>query len=430
MITISSPIAKQVFQRDNSGQTTLTISGRNTNTSEAVNITISEVGKTGVVLETKAVNVLNVAPSDTSDTFTASVLLKTGWYNCEIASSSDSRRITFGVGEVFVVTGHSFAEGLGSTFVTDERVIIQSNIKGATVNPTNFTENPVYQSVKDYAVTDDVYSRTRGIWGQMADNLVKTLDCPILLYHASWGGTSVKQWSEASRGLVAKDYAGYNAADDGKGYPFAKLKNILQKLVPKTGVRAVLMMFGENDTASSQSEIEQYYKDVISASRSIQADIPFVLSLSTWDKNLEPHVIQAQKSVISSVSKVYEGADITTIGFDGRIKQFEPNKDWHLNQTGDKQAAELWANSLVKLINEKPVLGIFPVSIKPITITGESVGTKSNSIEKGVLSGMAIFLGLGLVRIFGVKLPLWLVLVLAIGSGGAVFIQEDFPKKI
>jgi hypothetical protein len=430
MITITSPIANQVFQRDHSNQITVNVSGRNTNTSEQVKIKIYEVGKTALVLETLAVNVLNVAPSEKNDTFTASILLKSGWYNCELSSVTDNRRITFGVGEVFVVTGHSFAEGLGSSFVQDERVIIQSNIKGATVNPTDFTDETVYQSVKDYALTDDNYSRTRGIWGQMGENLVKALNCPVMLYHASWGGTSLKNWSEAVRGLVAKDYPGYNPADDGKGYPFAKLKNILKTLVPKTGARAVLVMHGENDSNSSQTDIEQYYKDLIGACRAIQTDIPFVLSISTWDKNTENQVIQAQKSVIGSVPKVYEGPDITTIGFDGRIKQFDPNKDWHLNETGDKKAAQIWADALVRIINEKPLLGIFSKSIVPVVATANSTEPPKDSVNKGVISAMAVFLVLGLVRIFGVKLPLWVVVLLALGSGGAVFVQEDFPKKI
>lgn len=397
MIQIISPIEKQVLQRDNTGKASLVISGTNT-VSSSLKVIITEVGKSNNVVETLVNTASNIQGGLYS--FSLPVELSGGWFELTVkdSTSNDTKTVRFGIGEVIICTGHSFAEGIGSSFVTEERAIIQSNINGAEVNPTDFTDTPVYKSIKDYAFTDDSYSKTRGIWGQMAENIVNALNVPCLIYHSSWGGTNLQVWALASNGGNATGYAGYNPANDGKGYPYAKLKNIVQKLVPKTGARTVMVLHGNNDVTFSQNQIESAYSDLIENTRKDAnlPTLPFMLALSTWHHDQETHITNAALNTIKNVPNCYLGADIDTIGQEGRIS----TTDWHLNQAGDKQAAKLWADALVKLVNSQTVIS------KPLTpvvvVGGTNKVVETPNVSNNTITTIAIVLGalLGLRLIF------------------------------
>ena len=433
MLEILSPIQKQVFQRDKKGQSVLIVSGRFISGNvEPVTVSISRVKTGEIVVNIPADNVNSLIAGGMD--WNATVTLNSGFYELTATTKTDSKTVRFGVGLAFACTGHSFAEGIGSAFVTDERAIIQSNIDGAGVNPIDYVSTPVYKSIRDYSITDT--SRTEGFWGILAEKLVKEFDCPVLIYHASWGGTSIKHWSIAANGGLATSYAGYNPNNDGKGYPYAKLKNIVQKLVPKTGLHSVLILHGNNDTNDSRENIERYYKDVITATRRDAniSTLPFNVALSTWNPVTENHVTTAQLNVIRDVPNVYLGADINKIGFDGRIRPTgaENQRDLHLNNSGNVQAAELWVKALI------PLCKVDNVALTPIVVLGGTnqvinsgldITATLEKIQNPLTLGFGIILVLFLMGFVGLKIPIWAMFLFGISTGVGLYFNETETQK-
>ena len=439
MIEILSPIQKQVFQRDKKGQSVLIVSGRfvsgitkNLVAIEPVKISIVRISTGEIVVNVPAENVNSVIAGGVD--WNATVTLNSGFYELTASTKTDSKAVRFGVGLTFACTGHSFAEGIGSAFVTDERAIIQSNIDGAGVNPIDFVSTPIYKSIRDYSISDS--SRTQGFWGILAEKLVKEFNCPVLIYHAPWGGTSIKHWSIAASGGIAKQYAGYNPNNDGKGYPYAKLKNIVQKLVPKTGLHSVLIIHGNNDTKDTRENIEQYYKDVIAATRR-DANIPtlpFNLALSTWHPATETQVTTAQLNVIRDVPNVYLGADINKIGADGRLRPtgLPQDQDLHLNNSGNLQAAELWAKALI------PLCKVDNVNLTPIVVLGGTnqviqpklkIIDNLKELENPFTHGLGIIFILLLLRFVGLKIPIWALVLFGVSTGVGFYYNQNLTKK-
>lgn len=421
MLEIISPIQKQVFQRDKKGQSSLLVSGRFVGgVVEAVTVKIVKVSTKETVVSVPAQNVNSLMEGGAD--WSVSVSLNSGYYDLTASTKTDSKTVRFGVGLVFACTGHSFAEGIGSAYVSDERAIIQSNIEGAGVDLVKFAAKPEYSSIFDYSFTDS--NKTSGFWGILAEKLVKEFDCPVLLYHASWGGTSLKSWSIAANGGNATGYAGYNSDNDGKGYPCAKLKNIVQKLVPKTGIHSVLIIHGNNDTNDTQANIEQYYKDVISATRR-DANIPtlpYSIALSTWHPEAETNVTNAQLNVIRDVPNCFLGADINKIGLDGRVP------DLHLNTSGNQQAADLWAKALI------PLCKVDNVVLTPIIVVGGTnqvinLTPKILNSETPIYAGLAVIVGLFLLRFLSIKIPIWGLILLGGSAGLGTYYYQNETKK-
>lgn len=379
MITITAPIQNQFYQRDSQNNANIKLTGSTDLPSKLV-----------IKLADKI-----IYQQDLTGNFDVIKTFKQGIYKAEFSINNLVKEtVNFEVGRVFLCTGHSFAEGIGSGLITSENVFFQSNIEGAVPAISMFTENPIYKKIIDYAVTDNSNSKNSGIWSQLAENLSKKDNSPILFYHSSWGGTSIKQWAEASSGLNPSGYAGYNSSNP-LNCPYYKTKNILKSLIKNTGIEAVLIMHGENDTNDTKENIVNNYKTVINAMRNDAniPDLPIYISRSTWRSDGEKKVIKAQNEVIETTANVYAGPDLTQIGDDGRkvINYFAPaSNDEHLNAVGEKQAAKLWSEA-IKDYHNKNVVENFMDTLKPL-IGGSIASAKSSSLIGAIVVFIALFL--------------------------------------
>lgn len=381
MITITSPIQNQFHQRDSQNNAKVDIVG------------VCDFPCKMVVKLADAI----VYEENFLDNIKLSKVFTQGVYTAEFyANNRIEKTVNFEVGRVYLVTGHSFAEGVGSSFVTSEKVFIQSNIEGALPEISHFTADvPVYKKITEYAITDKTDSKYNGIWGQFAENLSKKDNCPVLIYHSSWGGTSLKQWAEACKGIRPTGYAGFNENNPADA-PYYKTKNILKSLIKNTGLEAVLIMHGENDTNDTAENIESNYKKIIETMRSDASfsELPIYVSRSTWRSDTEKKVIKAQNNVIETSTNVFAGPDITLIGDNGRkrIDTINPqNNDEHLNQEGEKQAAKLWADS-IKNYHNKTVVETIIENLKPVIGGSSPAVQQSNVIGSVVVFLMLIFL--------------------------------------
>jgi hypothetical protein len=381
MITITSPIQNQFHQRDSRNNAIVKIAG---SCDLPCKLIVKLDGKT-------------VQEETLNGNFQSYKILKQGVYTAEFSINDIVQRtVTFAVGRVFLCTGHSFAEGVGSAFVQSEKVFIQSNIDGAVPPLASFTnDTPMYKKIKDYAITDVNGSKNEGIWGQFAENLSKKDDCPVLIYHSSWGGTSVKQWAESASGSRPEGYAGYSF-NNPSDCPYFKTRNILKYLIKNTGLEAVLIMHGENDTNDTAENITANYNKLITAIRldANDKELPIYVSRSTWRSDTERKVISAQNTVIEKNTNVYAGPDITTIGDYGRKNVQLPRQfdyDEHLNAEGQKKAAALWADS-IKDYHNKTVVGSL---VNKIPFIG---GSSANVQSSNVIGSLAVFVMLVLLN--------------------------------
>lgn len=112
-----------------------------------------------------------------------------GWYRLEVRSSKSLDEIAsvepFGVGEVFLVAGQSYA-----TNTNDERLSVQDPMKRVAAKKVG--EN-IWQVANDPQPAPDG-SDGGSIWPALGDRLVTELNLPVGFVNVAVGGTSSTQW--------------------------------------------------------------------------------------------------------------------------------------------------------------------------------------------------------------------------------------------
>ena len=128
-INIKFPVPRIVFQRNNANQSTFLIYGTYTQTADLIEARVVPV----VTGQGTATSWTTIATNPTNGIFKGKLLATGGWYNLEVRSKLAGNIVEtatlskFGIGEVFIVSGQSNAEGnaiyTGATIgATDDRV--------------------------------------------------------------------------------------------------------------------------------------------------------------------------------------------------------------------------------------------------------------------------------------------------------------------
>lgn len=112
-----------------------------------------------------------------------------GWYRLEVRSMRSKDEVVsvepFGVGEVFLVAGQSYA-----TNTNDERLSVQDPMKRVAAKKVG--EN-IWQVANDPQPAPDG-SDGGSIWPALGDRLVTELNLPVGFVNVAVGGTSSTQW--------------------------------------------------------------------------------------------------------------------------------------------------------------------------------------------------------------------------------------------
>lgn len=378
MIKILSPQPNQVQQRTNNNTATVTVKGT-TDSNNPVTITFTP-RKNGVA---KTVTVQPIA-----NNFTATVEVVGGWYNLTATTATESDTIRFGVGEVIMIIGHSFSEKYGAKFAKYEEIIMPNSLYRQMENPDLYKQSgflPMVEYKKENLLSFEndgqiEASFNDGIWGNLGNILVETYQVPVLFLNAGFGGTNLEIWYDVMYQIPFQ----HGFADYSKGMPYIKCKNMLQFIVPKTGLRTMLCLHGDNDNQNiSQANIEKWYKGIISTIRKDAGipDLSFVIALSisqkipNWDQ-----VINGALAIMNPNDDIYKGAEIYKYDESLRL----PNGDIHLNDAGNLQAAKDFAQVIA---TKEFLLGTNPFSPgrNLSTITDKSTLTStsnSNNIYK------------------------------------------------
>lgn len=276
-ITISSPVVRQVFQRDLNSQALVTITGSYSQPMDTIQVKFTPV-KVGQGI---AIDWIVIKSAPLGGLFKGSVIVKGGWYTMEVRGLLNGRIVgnvsninRVGVGEVFVIAGQSNAGGsalieTNETAATDDRVNCANFL-----SPRTYYENLpfLHADLSQFSIIEfSQLKKTSAIgptglgpyyWGKVGDALSAKLNVPIMFFNTGWSGASVRVWRESAENpntSVPSDFQSDNPKDPiryyDKGTPYSNLNTVLRYYGINLGVRAVLWMEGETQNLLNLSAL-------------------------------------------------------------------------------------------------------------------------------------------------------------------------------
>ncbi len=276
-ITISSPVLRQVFQRDLSNKASLTITGSYSQPVEVIQAKLTAV-KVGQGTD---IDWTTISPNPLGGIFKGTLSVKGGWYKLEVRGTLAGKVVgnittvdKVGIGEVFVIAGQSNAGGsslleANETGATDDRVNCANFISPRTYYP----DFPfLHADLNQFSIIEfSQLKKTAAIgptglgpyyWGKVGDALSAKLNVPIMFFNTGWAGASVRVWRESAENPnigVPSDFQFDNTNNNRyvPGYPYSNLSAVLSYYGINLGVRAVLWMEGETQNLLNLDAIAQ-----------------------------------------------------------------------------------------------------------------------------------------------------------------------------
>ncbi len=332
-LTITSPVTRMVFQRNQANQASILVTGTTPTTATTIDARFVPlaVGQGSVTAWT------SLSLLSGSRVFRGFVTVPVGWYRLDVRASANGSVIAqtsanrVGVGEVFVVAGQSNAVGgfEREPGATDDRVSC------VDIRQTNRIEEHLYPLQFSHASAGSNIgpSQPPHIWARLGDKLVSRLNVPVLFLGAAQPGTSSTQWRQSATGT------------SGDVFPYQRLGSVLRSYVARTGMRAVLWHQGEGDIGSSEPTYFANMKAIIGKSREQVTfnQLAWLVSRVSYTQGAtNPSVISAQNRLANEVNDVFNGPatdDLT--GSDNRL-----GDNVHLGGNGLVRFIDRWDQSL------------------------------------------------------------------------------------
>ncbi|AEI47682.1 hypothetical protein [Runella slithyformis] len=353
MITITYPYAGMVFQRDNSGAAYVNVRGLSDSAEVTIQFTPVQAGWGNASVTPKKVSVDN-------GQFNAWVKVSGGDYTLNVtdtANANNTAQLTpIGVGEVLMLWGHSFIAGDPgyNADATDSR----SRSVTTARNPANSAEPSRLQNLDLLPLEFGRITNQRGIgpftlnvwmWGTFADEMVKRLNVPVLLYGASFGGSQVYMnlLNIEKKPFPEPFFGGLEAY----GMPYRPVEAVMLKYAKLTGLRGVICEHGGNDVglvASGQINMREVFSKVVNYTRGLLGHQRLIWTVSLEGKFLgNPSTVLNDQliDVLNTLPYTYKGIDLNqpdTVGSfrdDGGIGHFR-------GVTGAEKYLEMWLNAI------------------------------------------------------------------------------------
>lgn len=320
------PHLRQVFQRDQTNQATISILGNCPVTADKVQVKL-EVVNDGQGESTKW---LDIVPRTAGGFFNGKVKAKGGWYilkvRCyrgkELLDSAQLSRV--GIGDNYLISGQSNAQGTirrsSEQGATDERVIV-ANFYSKDLGSNqggNFEyigelglDFPLDRFVHmDSLSTIGPIGLSPYYWAALGDSLVKNFHVPVCFINSGWTATSIRNWVESAEGLESTNpWASIFSYP--KGFPYQNLKRSLEIFGKNIGFRAILWHQGETDSNFEMPKevYQNYLKKLIQYSRRDAGfEIPWLVSEVSYFSALKNsgctpgkinmEIIQAQRDIL------------------------------------------------------------------------------------------------------------------------------------
>lgn len=237
---------------------------------------------------------------------------KGGWYKLEIrgflaGQVADSASVQpLGIGEVFLIAGHSNAMGLPNLGAKDaaEQVVSFNainkslNSENITVAPDEPMPSPTFEPLK---ATNRIFpsGESAWYWSELGSLLVARLGVPVLFVNAGWAAANSVNWREAANGQNTRNI--YVGKDWPNRQPYSNLINSLRYYHSWLGLRSVLWFHGENDAVHLKISRDDYYQNIRSLIEKTNEDfgraIAWVVAICSVSSNApDPYlpVIEAQ----------------------------------------------------------------------------------------------------------------------------------------
>lgn len=306
-ITITHPLERMIFQRNNANNAAINIAGNYDIKLDSVQA-MAEVRTAGQGTTTSWATI-QVIPSN--GYFKGTLTVSGGWYklyvkgysNGVIVDTDTLQRV--GVGEVFAIAGQSNAQGGASNGfgATDDRV----NSVDYSNDFSSYNKLPIGFSMLTDTSQLAPFNYVPWCWGKLGDLLVQKLNVPVLFYGAAHGGTSSTQWSGAAQGIP---FDGPSWVRQDLGAPYRALENSIAYYGSLTGLRAVLWHQGESDHDQLSTTYYNNILNVINISRQNAEfnQLAWVIARASINPDYHQNVIDGQNMLINNVSNVFAGA--------------------------------------------------------------------------------------------------------------------------
>ena len=345
-LSVVAPANRLVFQRNQAGDAAIAVAGNCAWPGAAVEARIVDAA-TG-----KAGNWSALGTVQSDFRYRGKVMAAAGWYSLEVRARGDGNSATtaverVGVGEVFLVVGHSVAHGG------------QINLPGAEDDRVSTIALPAgdMESQRRYTLTGDPRFLPEAVgrhfdsnvqpapagngtyfWATFAEHVARTQNVPVLLLNAAFGGTNLEHWAKSARGEPFE----HPFVISSVRMPYIRLEHALTKYCSVTGLRAIIADHGQNDWPEKDEEkILANYKAWIDQAR---LDTGFPNLAVVVNRQSPPdgfgQIRRIQDRMIKEYPYCFPGADYDTLAKEDTTDKV------HLSEAGAIKAARLWADAL------------------------------------------------------------------------------------
>lgn len=376
-IVVTFPPARMVYQRNQAGDTKVYVTGTYIQAVDKIEARLttrngepgSQVGWTEIA-------------SPSGNVFSGFLTATGGRYNLEVRGIKNNVQVEntvsvekVGVGEVFLIVGHSNAAaaesemvGANSDLVNSIDAMADMNLRNQYLNSGNADDLPPLQPTP--------LCQTCGIapmgeypwfWSRLGDLLVNSLQVPVLFYGAAFGGSNMGSFYKSAYNLpFDHGFIKYSIR-----MPYTNIRNAMNKYVPRTGIRAVLSGHGVNDLDTTRAGFVFRSEMVMAKSRE-EANYPklaWMIATSCYNDGVKAEITAAQNDLIDPSKYNFRGADLNQIDNSGRYDKL------HFNADGQARAAELWRDAIMSettnlMANAQPLMAQPPtVPGPPLPVT-------------------------------------------------------------
>jgi Carbohydrate esterase, sialic acid-specific acetylesterase/Secretion system C-terminal sorting domain len=352
-IEITFPSERAVFQRRNNNTGTISVSGLVQQETDRIEARlVARAANQGTTTDWK---ILDNEIDGLS--FLGTIDGQGGWYNLELRSIKNNQTVYFsskdriGIGEVFIISGQSNAQGEGNNpnplGASDDRVnCYEPNyFNHATAL---FSQFPQFLDVNRFTKLN-AYTNigpsgyTAWCWGELGDKLVQKLNVPVMFFNTAQTATSSENWVTSING--GDSYHFSTGVKYQQFFPYQTLKRTLNQLIPSYGYRAILWLQGESDYNNSENNYVSNINRLFQEIRNNSGDkTPIVVSRTSrfFGQNF-PQIISGQNKIVNTFENIWPGPltdDIQPIRPDGA--HFENNN----SVKGLSLLADAWNNNL------------------------------------------------------------------------------------
>jgi hypothetical protein len=269
-VEVNFPTKNTVIQRDQNNQGRLQISGTYTIPYQKIEARLISLSEN---VESRGAWVPLATP-DRQGIFGGSLVASGGWYRLEIrcmTAHNETDTISVqpvGIGEVFMVAGHSNAMGLpdlGAKAPSDR--VVSFNALNKFLNDDNITVAPnLPMPVPRFELLraeNRIFpsGESAWYWGELGAYLVGRLGVPVLFMNAGWAAANSINWRESAEGKNTLNM--YVGRDWPNRQPYSNLINTLRYYHSWLGIRSVLWFHGENDAAHLKISQADYYQNLL-----------------------------------------------------------------------------------------------------------------------------------------------------------------------